>query len=124
MRSRILAAVGVAVASAAVLAGPASAGPMLTHQVNVTITNGGCRLQLTSVSHRNTTILFHVINDGDLPAGIVIHSLESKFAAPNVGASDLEITFHGPGRYRYRCVRGSYVHPSTIARGVFTIRRS
>jgi hypothetical protein len=123
MRPRITAAVGAAVASA-VLAGPAVAGPALTHQVSVTVTNSGCRLQLRSVSHRNTRIVFHVINDSDLPAGIVIYGLKSKFAAPKVGASDLIILFHGPGHYRYRCVRGDYLHPKTLASGVFTIRRS
>ena len=122
MRPRITVAVGLAVASA-VLAAPALARPALTHQVNVTVTNGGCRLQLTSVSHRNTRIVFHVINDSNLAAGIVIYGLKSKFAAPKVGASDLIITFRGPGHYRYRCVRGSYLHPKTLASGVFTIRR-
>ena len=123
MRPRITAAVGVAVATA-VLAGSAPARPALTHQVTVTVTNGGCRLQLKSVSHRNTRIVFHVINDSKLPAGIVIYGLKSKFAAPHVGASDLIITFRGPGHYPYRCVRGNYLHPKTIARGTFTIRRS
>jgi hypothetical protein len=122
MRPRSTAAVGVAVASA-VLAGPASARPALTHQINVTVTNGSCRLQLKSVSHRNTRIVFHVINDSNAPAGIVIYGLKSKFAAPKVGASDLIIAFRGPGHYHYRCVRGSYLHPRTVASGVFTIRK-
>lgn len=123
MHPRITAAVGVAVASA-VLAAPAFTRPMLTHQINVTVTDRGCRLQLNSVSHRNTTIVFHVVNESDLAAGIVIYGLESKFAAPKVGASDLRIRFHGPGHYRYRCVRGNYLHPSTVGKGVFTIRRN
>jgi hypothetical protein len=120
MHPRITAAVGVAVVSA-VFAVPAEA---LTHQINVTVTNSGCRLQLNSVSHRNTTIVFHVIDYSNLAAGIVIYGLKSKFAAPKVGASDLIIKFRGPGHYRYRCVRGNYLHPSTVGKGVFTIRRS
>ena len=123
MRPRISAAVGVAVASAVVLAAPAAARTLLTHQVNVTVTNAGCRLQLGSVSRRNTTILFHVINNGGLSAGIVVSGVKSKFASPHVGASDLIMRFPGPGHYRYRCVRGRYGHPSTVAAGVFTIRK-
>ena len=122
MHFRIIATVGVAVVSAALLALPVEAKPLLTHQVNVTITNTGCQLQLKSVSRRNTTIVFHVINKGSLPAGIVIYSLKSKFASPKVGASDLTIKFRGPGHYPYTCVRGNYKHPTRVASGVFTIR--
>jgi hypothetical protein len=122
MRFRFTAAVAVAVASAALLALPAAARPLLTHQVNVTITNTGCKLQLNSVSRRNTTIVFHVINDSKFPAGIVVYSVKSKFASPKVGASDLTIKFRGPGHYQYTCVHGNYKHPTRIARGTFTIR--
>jgi type 1 fimbria pilin len=121
MRPRITAAVGIAVLSAIITAS-AVARSTLTHQINVTFTDHGCTLQLNSVSHRNTTIVFHVVNESSVPAGIVIYSLKSKFAASHVGASDLRITFHGPGRYPYKCVRGSYGHSKTLARGVFTIR--
>jgi type 1 fimbria pilin len=123
MRFRILASAGVAVAAAAVLAVPGLARPALTHQVNVTIHNSGCSLQLNSVSRVNTTIVFHVINDSAKPAGIVIYSLKSKFAAPKKGASDLTIKFRGAGHYPYTCVAGSYKHPTKIASGVFTIRQ-
>ena len=122
MRFRIIATVGVAVVSAALLALPVNARPLLTHQVNVTITNHGCQLQLKSVSRRNTTIVFHVINASTLPAGIVIYGVKSKFASPKVGASDLTIKFRGPGHYAYTCVRGNYKHPTPVAKGVFTIR--
>lgn len=122
LRPGITMAMGAALASG-VLASSALGRSALTYQVNVTVTNGGCRLQLKSVSHRNTRIVFHVINDGNAPAGIVIYGLKSKFAAPKVGASDLIITFRGPGHYHYRCVRGNYLHPKTVASGVFTIRR-
>jgi type 1 fimbria pilin len=122
MRSRILVAVGVAVMSAAVFAASATARPMLTHQVSVTVTNSGCSLQLNSVSRRNTTIVFHVINDSAKPAGIVIYGLKSKFASPKVGASDLIVKFRGPGHYKYACVAGAYSHPAKLKRGVFTIR--
>lgn len=123
MRFRIFATAGVALASAAVLAVPALARTHLTHQVNVTVKNTGCSLQLRSVSHRNTTIVFQVVNLGSKPAGIVIYGLKSRFAAPKVGASDLEIRFRGPGRYAYKCVRGSYLHPTKLESGVFTIRK-
>jgi hypothetical protein len=122
MRYRIFASAGVAVAAAAVLALPGFARTTLTHQVNVTITNKGCSLQLKSVSRRNTTIVFHIINDSARPAGIVIYSLKSKFAAPHVGASDLTIKFRGAGHYPYKCVAGNYLHPTRIGAGMFTIR--
>jgi hypothetical protein len=123
MRPRITAAAGIAVLSA-VFTTAAVASSTLTHQINVTFSDHGCRLQLNSVSHRNTTIVFHIVNESSVPAGIVIYSLKSSFAASHVGASDLKITFHGPGRYPYRCVRGSYGHSTTLARGVFTIRKN
>jgi type 1 fimbria pilin len=122
MRSRIIASAGIAVAAAAVFALPGFARPMLTHQINVTVTNSGCKLQLNSVSRRNTTIVFHIINNSARPAGLVIYSLESKFADPKVGASDLTIKFRGAGHYPYTCVAGSYKHPSRVAQGTFTIR--
>ena len=122
MRYRIIASAGVAVAAAAVLAQPGIARTTLTHQVNVTVTDNGCTLQLNSVSRRNTTIVFHIINDSARPAGIVIYSLKSKFAAPKAGASDLRIKFRGPGRYPYKCVAGNYRHPARVAQGDFTIR--
>jgi hypothetical protein len=122
MRFRIIATVGVAVVSAALLALPATARPLLTHQVNVTITNNGCQLQLKSVSRRNTTIVFHIVNKSSLPAGIVIYNVKSKFATPKVGASDLVVNFRGAGHYPYTCVKGNYKHPTRVASGVFTIR--
>jgi len=118
MQPRITAAVGIAVVSA-VIAAPAFARSALTQQVNVTFTDHGCRLQVNSVSHRNTTIVFHLINDSSGPAGIVISSTTSKLTGSQVGAY-LTITFQRPGRYPYRCTRGS----ETTARGVFTIRKN
>src|SRR5919109_5398835 len=103
MRYRVLVAAGVAAATAAVLALPTYARPLLTHQVNVTITKSGCKWQLKSVSRRNTTIVFHIINNSARPAGIVIYSLKPKFASPKVGASDLTIKFRGAGHYPYKC---------------------
>ena len=122
MRYRIFASTAGVVAAAAVLALPGYAATTLTHQVNVTIRDGSCSLQLKSVSRRNTTIVFHIINDSARPAGLVVHSLKSKFAAPKVGSSDLTVRFRGAGHYPYTCVAGNYNHPSRIASGVFTIR--
>jgi hypothetical protein len=122
MRFRIFASAGVAVAAAAALAAPGFARTALTHQVDVTITNQGCKLQLASVSRRNTTIVFHIINNSARPAGLLIYGVKSKFA-PHASAADVRITFRGSGRYRYRCVAGNYKHPTAVAKGVFTIRR-
>jgi|GEM_PF-5470058 len=119
MRIRVLASAGVA---AAALAAPAAAAPMLTHQIDVTVTNTGCTLQLNSVSRRNTTIVFHVIDNSARPAGIIVYGLKSKFAAAHVGAADLTIKFRGAGHYPLRCVAGPYGHPLTVKRLSFTIR--
>lgn len=121
MRARILATAGVAVAAAA-LAAPGFARTALTHQVDVYVQHSTCTLQLNSVSRRNTTIVFHVVDRSARPAGIVIYGLESKFAEAKAGASDLEIRFRGPGHYRYSCVAGNYEHPAVLKRGVFTVR--
>lgn len=123
MRKRALASAGVAVA-AVTLAAPAAAAPTLTHQINVTVTNTGCSLQRNSVSHRNTTIVFHVIDNSVRSAGIVVYGLKSKFAAPQVGAADLTIKFRGAGQYPLRCVAGPYGHPFTVRKLSFTIRKS
>ena len=123
MRNRVLAPAAIAAAAVA-FAAPAAAASKLTHQINVTVTNTGCSLQLESVSHRNTTIVFHVIDNSTRPAGIVVYGLKSKFAAPHVGAADLTITFRGAGHYPLRCVAGPYGHPLTLKRVSFTIRRN
>lgn len=123
MRYRFLATAGVAAAAVLVLALPAGARQQLTHQVDVTITNKTCSLQLDSVSRRNTKILFHVIDNGTRPAGLLIYGLKSKFAQSK-GSADVMIQFRGPGHYRYSCVAGSYAHPTKVAHGIFTIRKS
>jgi len=120
---RVHHAVVLAAIAAAILAVPASAQRTLTYQVDITVTNTGCTIDHPSVSHRNTTILFHVVNAGDVPHGFSIYGLRSgMFKAHQEGR--FQVKFRGPGSYKYLCVAGRYPHPKVLRRGVFTIRRS
>jgi plastocyanin len=120
MRTRFAAAAAAALALGAVLAVPAFA---LTYQTNVTETNAACTFGRASVSHRNTMILFHFINTGSVPHGLIVWGVHSTMAPPKEEAN-LYVKFPGPGRYPYACAAGAYSHPSIIARGIFEIRGS
>jgi plastocyanin len=115
----IAVALALASALAVLLASPASASPALTHQVNVTVTNGGCALQTTAVSRRNTTILFHVINNGNVPHGFTIWGVRSGFIKPHQ-ESQFMVNFRKPGRYAYSCSTQN----GAFKKGTFTIRSS
>ena len=92
MRFRSIAAAGVAVVSAAVLASSATARPMLTHEVNVTFTKSGCALQFASVSRPNTRIVFHIINNSAAPAGMSGNPATPFRSAPWQAAHALSYT--------------------------------
>jgi plastocyanin len=115
----IAVALALASALAVLLTTPATARPALTHQVNVTVTNGGCALQTTSVSRRNTTILFHVINNGSVAHGFTIWGVRSGFIKPHQESQFL-VNFRKPGRYTYTCSTQN----GTFKKGMFTIRNS
>jgi hypothetical protein len=105
---------------AALLAAPAFARPALSLNVSVTMTNSSCVLGYTSVSHRNTRIVFHIINNGSVSHGF---DISAKFKSGLVKAhqeSTLVANFGRPGAYRYACVAAH----STVKRGVFTIRKT
>jgi plastocyanin len=105
---------------AALLAAPAFARPALTLEVNVTMTNSSCVLGYNSVSHRNTRIVFHIINNGSVSHGF---DISAKFKSGLIKAhqeSTLVADFGRPGAYRYACVAAH----STVKRGVFTIRKT
>ena len=105
---------------AALLAAPAFSRPALTLGMNVTITNSSCVLGYTSVSHRNTRIVFHLINNGSVSHGFDISArFKSGLIKPHQ-ESTLVANFGRPGAYRYACVSAH----STVKRGVFTIRNS
>jgi len=105
---------------AALLAAPAFSRPALTLGMNVTITNTSCVLGYTSVSHRNTRIVFHLINNGSVSHGFDISAkFKSGLIKPHQ-ESTLVANFGRPGAYRYACVSAH----STVKRGVFTIRNS
>ena len=117
MRVRVVVPAAALVLLAA-LAVPAFA---TTYQTDITMTNKTCTFTRTSVSTRNTMILFHVINNGTIPRGILVWGVKSKMALPQRDA-DLYVKFRGPGTYSYACTAGSYLHPTIIGRGVFVIR--
>ena len=119
MRARITAVLAVT-AVAALPAAPAVARPALTLGVNVTITNTSCVLGYTSVSHRNTRIVFHLINNGSVAHGFDISTrFKSGLIKPHQ-ESTLVADFGRPGAYPYACVAAH----STVKKGVFTIRRT
>jgi hypothetical protein len=110
----------LAVTVAALLAAPAFARPTLTTEVTVTITNSRCVLDHPSVSHRNTRIVFHIINNGSVSHGF---DVSAKFKSGLVKAhqeSTLVADFGRPGAYPYACVAAH----STVKKGVFTIRKT
>jgi Cupredoxin-like domain len=112
-------ALGLATALAVLLAAPASGRRALTHQVNVTVTNGGCVLQYQSVSRRNTKILFHIINNGSIPHGFNIWGVRSGFIKPHQEGQFM-VNFGKPGHYPYTCITQNGV----FKKGAFTIRKS
>jgi type 1 fimbria pilin len=107
-------------AVAALLAAPAFARPALSVNVSVTITNSSCVLGYKSVSHRNTRVVFHIINNGSVSHGF---DVSTKFKSGLVKAhqeSTLVANFGRPGVYPYACVAAH----STVKKGVFTIRKT
>jgi hypothetical protein len=112
-------AFALATALAVLLAAPATARRALTHQVNVTVTDGGCALQNTSVSRRNTKILFHVINNGSVAHGFNIWGVRSGFIRPHQEGR-FYVNFRKPGRFAYTCITQNGV----LKKGTFTIRKS
>ena len=108
------------VAVAALLAAPAFARPALSVNVSVTITNSSCVLGYKSVSHRNTRVVFHIINNGSVSHGF---DITAKFHSGLVKAhqeSTLVANLGRPGRYPYACVAAH----STVKKGFFTIRKT
>jgi len=110
----------LAVIAAALLAAPAFARPALSFEVTVTMTNSSCKINYLSVSHRNTRIVFHIINNGSVSHGF---DITAKFHSGLVKAhqeSTLVANLGRPGAYRFACVSAH----STLRKGVFTIRKS
>jgi hypothetical protein len=114
MRLR-LSAVPLALAVACVLALPALARTTATYQVNVTERDSSCSLARTSVSRKNTKVVFHLINDGKVAHGFKVGGKTSPLVKP-AGSADLVVNFGKPGKYPYVCTGGS------PKKGVFTIR--
>ena len=120
MRVHHLGAAVLAAAVASVAAAPALARPALSLNVSVTITNTSCVLGYTSVSHRNTRIVFHIINNGSVSHGFDISTrFKSGLVKPHQ-ESTLVADFGHPGVYPYACVAAH----STVKHGVFTIRKT
>jgi hypothetical protein len=110
-----------AVSLVAALTTPAAlARPELTLGMNVTITNTTCVLGYTSVSHQNTRIVFHLINNGSVAHGFDISTrFKSGLIKPHQ-ESTLVANFGHPGVYPYACVAAH----STVKHGIFTIRKN
>src|SRR3954469_17274051 len=97
MPAAALATAVAALLAAVLVTGRALAHPALTLGVNVTITNTSCVLGYTSVSHRNTRIVFHIINNGNVSHGF---DVSAKFKSGLVKAhqeSTLVADFGRPG---------------------------
>jgi heme/copper-type cytochrome/quinol oxidase subunit 2 len=116
-------AVALVAIAAAVVAAPASARPALKYQVDVTVTDSGCTIDHPSVSHRNTTILFHVVNAGDVPHGFSIRGVRSGMLQAHQEGR-FYVNFGKPGHWTFQCVSGRYPHPHVLKHGTFTIRKS
>jgi hypothetical protein len=113
-------AAALVAAAAALLAAPAFARPALSVNVSVTMTNSSCVLGYNSVSHRNTRVVFHIINNGSVSHGFDISTkFKSGLVKPHQ-ESTLVANFGRPGAYRYACVAAH----STVKKGVFTIRKT
>jgi hypothetical protein len=119
MKLRYLAPALAAPVAAGVLAIPALAH---TFQVNVHATNATCKLALLAVNKPNTAIDFHIINNGTIAHGIVVHGVHSTMVPPK-SAGDVIVNFHKAGTYHYACTAGKYLHPTITGRGMFTIRQ-
>jgi hypothetical protein len=107
---------------AALLVAPAFARPTLSLNVSVTMTNSKCVLGYTSVSHRNTRIVFHLINNGSVSHGFDI-TAKPQFHSPLIKPHQegtLVADLGRPGAYRYACVAAH----STVKKGIFTIRNN
>ena len=84
------------------------------------MTNTRCILGNTSVSHRNTRIVFHLINNGSVSHCFDITAkFHSGLIKPHQ-ESTLVANFGRPGAYPYACVAAH----STVRKGIFTIRRT
>ena|SRR5438067_1469982 len=114
MRFRLTAAL-LALAVACVTAAAALARPAATYQVNVTIRDTSCKLARTSVSKKNTKIVFHLINDGKVAHGFKVGGKTSPMVKP-ASSADLVVNFGKSGMYPYTCTGGA------AKKGVFTIR--
>ena len=110
----------VAAIVVALVAAPALARPALSLNNRVTITNSSCVLGYTSVSRRNTRIVFHIINNGSVAHGFDVSAkFKSGLVKPHQ-ESTLVANFGRPGAYRYACVAAH----STVKKGIFTIRNT
>ena len=113
MHHRLPAALAALAALVAAFAVPAFARTTTTYQDNVTMSDSSCVLAKKSVSHRNTTIVFHVINNGKATHTFRIWGVSLPVQAGS--SDDLRVAFHKPRTVHWTCVN---------TRGLFTIRRS
>jgi len=107
----------LAVTVAALLAAPAFTRSTLSLNNPVTITNGKCVLGYTSVSHRNTRIVFHIINNGSVAARRAGYSTSMIYGAAKAAVNHLTVC--AAMQLGEKGVRCNSISPGGIATGIF-----
>jgi hypothetical protein len=120
MRVHYFSAIVVALAVTAFPAAAGFARSVLSVNNPVRITNTSCDLGYTSVSHRNTRIVFGVFNLGTVAHGFDIAGPYKTGLIQPGQEQTLVVNFGHPGAWKYACVAAH----STVKRGVFTIRKN
>ena len=120
MRAQYVLLATTAAVVAALIAAPAFSHQALSLNNSVTMTNNSCVLGYNSVSHQNTRIVFHIINNGSVSHGFDVSAkFKSGLVKPHQ-ESTLVADFGRPGAYRFACVAAH----STVRKGIFTIRKN
>jgi len=108
MSSRFRRQVWVAVAAGLVLAAAAApAQPAVTARVTVKMTEYHFRLSVTHV--RKGTVIFTIVNKGQLPHTFSIRSLQKTSPVIQAGKKYvMRVTFKKSGKYYYLCTVGAH----------------
>jgi len=97
-------------AAAAVLCTAAAASPAVTRTTTVTVKMTEYHFQLSVKSVRTGTVVFKVVNKGQLPHTFEIQRLQkvTPLVAPGHSAT-LKVRFRKAGTYYYLCTVGAHV---------------
>jgi plastocyanin len=107
-RSRSVGATALALAAACVVVGIAAGRPSAPTRVTVTMVDYRFRLSQRTV--HTGTVVFSVVNKGELPHTFEIQRLHriTPLLQPGQRAT-LRVSFKKPGRYYYLCTVGNHV---------------